>query len=79
MEMIRHQAPRQHIGIGQNVPANFGEKIEIVVPVEEYLLAIIALVVDVVAVVGFEMHGVRGLLWLWVKIHPMTLSHRMND
>jgi len=48
MKMVRHKAPRQHIGIGQNVLFNFLQKKQVVLPAKENTLAVIALIVNMV-------------------------------
>jgi hypothetical protein len=59
--MIGHQAPCQYFCMGMNVFPDLFQEEQVIFPVKEYLLAVIALVVDVVYMSFFELHGYFGL------------------
>ena len=42
--MIGHKAPRHYIAVWQNIFFHFSEKVQIILPVEKYFLAVIALI-----------------------------------
>lgn len=48
VKMVGHQAPCQHIGVRQNMFLNFIKEEQVVLPVKEDSLAVIALVINVV-------------------------------
>ena len=57
MEMVRHQAVGQKMAVWVQQKPHFLNEKKIVISLEKYPLTVVAAVVDVVDVSGFDLHG----------------------
>jgi len=63
MKMVRHEAPGYGRAVGREKPLVQGEKDQVIFSGKEYLLPVIALVINVINVIGCEWHITPCFSW----------------